>query len=346
LNFISFTPATSFQLASNTGRADERVLLFWLLESVWKLKGVAARNVLQGNVRADRFREMLDQFPKQTRIDPALRQKFTEAIIAREVLDNAADTPSLRDRFEDLCERFGRVRMHIPKEDRRDQNRLIGDMRALLASTCIRALEPDLVILDEFQRFKDLLTVEEDADSVEGDEATLARELFNYSNGSEKTRILLLSATPYKMYTTIDELGTDDHYADFLQTLRFLNDDPSRSTNVERILHEYRRAIQRLGSSDQSDLQQMRERLEFELRRVMVRTERLSSSPDRNGMLREVPCDELALTVDDALTYRSLQQLARQVQHNDTVEYWKASPYLLSFMDDYVFKRDIADSEE
>src|SRR5690606_30817499 len=34
---------------------------------------------------------------------------------------------------------------------------MIGELRSRLADACIDALQPDLVILDEFQRFKDLL---------------------------------------------------------------------------------------------------------------------------------------------------------------------------------------------
>lgn len=39
-----------------------------------------------------------------------------------------------------------------------------GEMRALLAATCIEVLEPDLIILDEFRGFKVLL----DPDNVAG----------------------------------------------------------------------------------------------------------------------------------------------------------------------------------
>ena len=34
-----------------------------------------------------------------------------------------------------------------------------------------------------------------------------------------------LSATPYKMYTVADEAGGDDHYRDFVDTLKFLFND-------------------------------------------------------------------------------------------------------------------------
>ena len=53
------------------------------------------------------------------------------------------------------------------------RNRLIGRLRQLVARAAVDHLEPDLVILDEFQRFKDLL----DADD-EG--AELAHAIFDH----------------------------------------------------------------------------------------------------------------------------------------------------------------------
>ncbi|MCB1027293.1 MAG: hypothetical protein KDB24_05965, partial [Microthrixaceae bacterium] len=42
VNFVSFTPGTSFDLKSSTGMSDERVLLYWLLRHIW---GKAAMSV-------------------------------------------------------------------------------------------------------------------------------------------------------------------------------------------------------------------------------------------------------------------------------------------------------------
>jgi hypothetical protein len=71
---------------------------------------------------------------------------------------------------------------------------MIGELRSILAASCLEALEPDLIILDEFQRFKNLL----DPDTESG---ALARSLFEYQHEATRARVLLLSAMPYKMYT-------------------------------------------------------------------------------------------------------------------------------------------------
>ena len=71
-----------------------------------------------------------------------------------------------------------------------------------MAIVGISALRPDLVVLDEFQRFKDLLNPDPTNFAAE-----LAHRLFDYvdPDTGRPTRTLLLSATPYRMYTTADE---------------------------------------------------------------------------------------------------------------------------------------------
>lgn len=335
VNFIAFTPGTTFQLSSSAGRADERVLLYCMLEEAWGFKGTGPRNVFQGYVENyDWFRAQLSGYDRK-RIEPLLQRRFIEALEHRDALNTALGSPSLKEQFSALCDTFGRVRTRIPRDDRRAQTFFLGELRSVLAATCIRALEPDLVILDEFQRFKDLLSVE---DENESEEATLARELFDYTEEEEKTRILLLSATPYKMYTTVDELATDDHYSDFLQTVRFLHDDATKTQKLSALLQQYRQAICQVGSFAE-DPSPVRDALQTELRKIIARTERLASSEDRNGMLREVSTGDFALRIPEVDAYRQLQALADRLDQPDTIEYWKAAPYLLSFMDEYQIKR-------
>ncbi len=76
-------------------------------------------------------------------------------------------------------------------------------------------LEPDLVIMDEFQRFKFLLS---------SDDSELGILAHSFLSGHD-TRVLLLSATPYKLYSTLEEIDEnqlDEHYAEFFQVMNFL----------------------------------------------------------------------------------------------------------------------------
>jgi hypothetical protein len=138
------------------------------------------------------------------------------------------------------------------------------------------------------------------------------------------------------MLTRSDEAGGEDHYADFLATLRFLQADETRTTRCAAILKEYRSELLRLGSTASGRVRELKDQLEDELRRVMVRTERLAATVDRDGMLWQVPVPPLTVTADDAMTYLSrLGPCGGPSRPAGTLEYWKSSPYLLSFMEDY-----------
>src|SRR6202035_466831 len=103
-------------------------------------------------------------------------------------------------------------------------------------------------------------------------------------------RVLLLSATPYRMYTTADDQGGDGHYGDLVQTIGFLQNDQARTDAFERALSDYGKELFRISMDDLEPLRRAKRDVECMLRRVMVRTERLAVTADRSGMLKEVTC--------------------------------------------------------
>jgi len=327
VNFVALTPGTSFDLKSSLGTRRERALLYWLLKEPWSLSGAGPLNVLQGNAGVDSFRELVRHFCSEETIDAALQEEFAKALDRRVVSEGIAGGPDIRSRFSDLVRRFAYARQHIPPKDREDQRNLIGELRHLLAVTCLRALEPDLVVLDEFQRFKHLLDGRDP-------NSELARGLFEY----EGARVLLLSATPYKMYTLADESSDDNHYEDFIRTLRFLESDSARSGRLEELFKAYRREVLRLKDEDFERLRLLKAEIEAELRKVMSRTERLAVTEDRDGMLTQVAARDVQLDPNDLDVYLSLQEVARMLECGDIVELWKSAPYLLNFMEDYELK--------
>jgi hypothetical protein len=328
LNFVSFTPSTSFDLRSSTGVKRERALLYVLLERAALLDGlgVAPKNVLQGGAGADSWRGYLDWFrteiENQTQhLDEAVVNKFAELLKKERTLKAS---------FLDACDRFARVRENPPSVDRQLQSRVIADLRRLLAKCCVEMLEPDLVLLDEFQRFKNIL------DDTDDEIASLARQLFDWRDA----KVLMLSATPYKMYTTSQE-SDDDHYADFLRTTEFLfRGDNAELSRLKEEIRRYRIAIS-TTSPTSTAVGEAKTALEKTLRKVMCRTERLAVTADRNGMLGETPVNA-ALEASDVRFFRSLDAIGRAVGVHESIELWKSAPYLLNLMDEhYQFKRKL-----
>ncbi|NLU42312.1 MAG: DEAD/DEAH box helicase family protein, partial [Firmicutes bacterium] len=318
LNFVSFTPGTSFDLRSREGMAEERALIYHMLRRGWQFGDYAGpKNLLQCYVqRRDAWRERLDRFPSD-KIDEGLQNAFMERL---------ARKPDIRSRFDELADRFGYSRKHVPYRDRREQLELVGDLRRVLAEACVDELEPDLVIMDEFQRFKDLLDGEDEV-------AVLAKTLFNYPDA----KVLLLSATPYKMYTIYHETEDGDHYRDFLRTVSFLQDSPEATRAFEEKLARYRRELLSFEPGRTESLDQAKHDVEQALRRVMCRTERFAATEDRDGMV----CHSLSMcmpTAQELRAYAALDAVARALGVMEPMEYWKSAPYVLSIMDRQGYK--------
>lgn len=344
LNFISFTPGTSFDLKNRTGWMPERVLLYWLLKPIWGFGGlVSPKNVFQATAKPESFRELIARFDPSA-IDPRLNAEFRKALKDDNRLCLEEGRPTLKRRFDAACRAIPRTRRwgSFPQDFRREVGALIGELRALLAATCIRSLGPDLIILDEFQRFKNLLEGDDEA-------GALATKLFEW----KEARVLLLSATPYKMYTNTHD--DDDHYRDFLSTIRFLLQEEQAFARLDHLLKEYRRQLYRLAEDQScSGLVEVKRELEACLRGFMVRTERLAASADRNGMLTE-RSQTTPISDSDLKAYLGLYEIIRWLDEDkgddrigSQMELWKSAPYLLNFMerDDYKLKRTLRDAKD
>lgn len=323
LNFVSFTPGTSFEMGRSGGQARERLVLFHLLEPHVD-SSVALMNLLQGTVqRTDHWRWRVSN--EDVPLDPSIRVRFDAAFSERS---------DLRTELGELIETwFRRHRKSWPSEARSRRNALIASLRQVLAQVCVHALEPDLVILDEFQRFKSLLeTREEHRDPA----AELAQTLFGAKTPEgNPVRTLLLSATPYKLYTADAEIDHEDHYADFLATTRFLlGGREERVNELKEGLSRFGTALKRAAVGEPSQVLAAKHEVERRLRSIMARTERVAATVDRDAMLVERETSS-AITPADVRQYMAADALFRAVGDRDPMTLWKSAPYLLHFMRGY-----------
>ncbi len=332
VNFVSFTPGTSFNLGYSTGQRQEREVLFHLLLPIigrWK----PLANLLQAGVRdRDSWRSGLENEP--VAIEPGIRAKFTERLAAESQLKD--------DILQALDDWFFRCQKPWPAEAKQLRNDVLGRLRRLLASVCVGALEPDLVILDEFQRFKNLL---ETRDEQRDPAAELAQALFSATTPEgTPVRTLLLSATPYKLYTANAEIDHEDHYVDFLATTRFLmGGNEARVRQLKNNLSEFGQALKRAAAGGTADVQKTRRAVEQSLRTVMSRTERVSASDHRDAMVEE---SRMHMTVEagDVHQYLAADALFTAVGDRDPMAFWKSAPYLAHFMQRYKFNDRLEDT--
>ncbi len=336
VNFVALTPATSFEQTGGGGRLDERVLLYWLLDRAWGISGSrASLYVMRDYAGIAPFRRGLDAFDFD-KLNEQIADEFVSSLAKQVREDIAAGKPDLRTRFDELRGIFCRSNSIVPRDAPKLRTRWIGELRRLLARVCLATLKPDLIILDEFQRFKHLLEQESEA-------GELARDLFN-SEAGQGARVLLLSATPYKSLSLHHE-ADDDHYRDFLALLRFLEN--SDASGCKEILAAYRAALPAVMTPDGlTRLRTAKTALQQRLCRVMARTERLASSNLRGGMLLDAPPADASLHAVDVRAFLGAQSVADAVEQGDVVEYWKSAPYLFNFMDSYALKQAFRDAPE
>ena len=182
----ALTPATSFPGARarlTGGRKEERALLKLLLEQTYP---AFARDLDPDKLKLSAQRSW-DWVVKNAKIKfadwPAgLRQRFREALAAefgkpvRAMLDLAVHGDTGRE-----------ISPLTP-------TKFVGRLRRALALATLRHQPPDLVILDEFQRYRQILD-EKDTDP-------LLKALLKPEGSADPPAILLLSATPYRLLST------------------------------------------------------------------------------------------------------------------------------------------------
>lgn len=328
VNLISFTPGTSFDQGDAGGTAEERALLFLLLEDSLELRGhrrSVAWHLLQGFLSSH---EKLGWHVEALRreIGDDLDREVQGAFLrAAGRADEEGASPL--DRFATLLESGWRAAGRNG-EWREASWRLVGRLRRILARESVHLLEPDLVIMDEFQRFRHLLDPHTPA-------GALAHHLYDYGivpDGDRHSsrpiaKTLLLSATPYKPFTFAEE--GEDHHTDFLRVIEWLSDrDSSAVDRVRDLFAAYRAAV-----VDGLPVGDVSAGLRSELLRVMARTERPRSAVD-------IMTQERALRVDDVspqwlLAFRDLRNLAKVADAPINVEQWKSAAYFVNFIDGY-----------
>ena len=321
VNLIALTPGTSFNSASAEGIVEERIILYRMLCQIWGDVVRDRRLVFQGGISSiGRFRQYEGWIGPRP-VDDGIMQRFAAA-----VGDSGSE---LHNEFLELGEALRRTRTGATLARRRS---FVFKLRRLLAESCLNALEPDLVILDEFQRFRELL-------SPTTESGELAQHLFEYEDSHTRVRTVLLSATPYKMYTASHELD-DDHYRDFLETVGFLQGPGGSVEPLEEALRQFRAELPRVagegysGTDATKQLTGHRDRIQLELGRVMSRTERRSADIVGDPMLATSDLS-VELETGDVEAYLSARDIAAATNSPGIMEYWKSTPYLLSFMEQY-----------
>lgn len=324
-SIIPLTPSTSFRFYSAQGTANERALMCDILCGLTQFKDYkeVISDFLSCNVK--NWQELIHTYNYIIGLcgEDYLREMHgkLQTILSDTIINQ------LIEYAQTGC-------------DNRQRADMINKLRRIFAEISIDMLDPDLVIMDEFQRFNSLLEQGDDEQSM------LANKFFDDKRSN--TKILLLSATPYKPYSTLEELntnGNDEHYQDFMKVMDFLYATKDKADRFKLIWHTYSAALKRTNVIDLTPLVVTKNEAEEALYGVMCRTERFNS-----GIIDDSRVCDVQVVPEDILSFAEGQYLMDCLNQENTkvrlgnlpMEYVKSSPYLLSFMDKYELKKRIA----
>ncbi len=331
IQLIPLTPETSFRMTTGGGSVQERALMYAILRRMPDFKGHAAsleKFMIMDAVKA------WDGWAKwnfENRV--AECEKMTKGVYPQNVIEkilNYQEYESIRDLLlNHLHER------RYNKQLTYSNYYVMNKLRVMFARISVSMLEPDLVIMDEFQRFKFLLS---------SDDSELGILAHSFLSGHD-TRVLLLSATPYKLYSTLEEIDEnqlDEHYAEFFQVMNFLFDDEVKDIKFKEVWKNYSHALSELKAGD-SAIIRMKELAENAMYQGVSRTERISvmdsgDYTDDSSVKHHLQIDE-----NDINSYIQMSRLLSKTDSNHSlpVDYAKSCPYLMSFMKKYKIKEQI-----
>ncbi len=216
---------------------------------------------------------------------------------------------------------------------------LIVRLRKAFAEISVDMLNPDLVIMDEFQRFRFLINNKDPETKALTDKFLLKKT----DDMAEKVRVLLLSATPYKLYSTLDELGDandDSHYQEFLDVMGFLN---GHDPHFHDIWMDYSKALKEMKTDTMAVLLLKKRSAEQAMYETVCRTERIAVMG--NGDYTDDSSKDRPLEISEA-DIKSHLDAARLLENTDLrihfpIDYLKSCPYALSYMQKYSTKKSI-----
>ena len=337
IQLIPLTPDTSFRMTAGAGTVAERALMFAHLQRVPELHGyINELEIAMMDWATNAWNSWCKNWYEKDTVDCNEKSEgryfdYMQDQLHTELAGIWHDDVTFLDGIIELCLA---IRRNNGKRVR--DNAIIGQLRVIFAKISLEKLEPDLVIMDEFQRFKYLLNSDPESET-----GMLANKFFH----AKDVRMLLLSATPYKMYSTpeeIDETRLDEHYTEFLSVMKFLNEDPEAENRFLTVWRDYSVRLKEMSIGDTTILS-AKDAAEEAMYQTVCRTERISAAENADIIDDSdvhIPLDVLE---QDIRSYVQAQELLDQIgaNYHVPVDYIKSTPYLMSFMRDYQLKRNV-----
>ena len=321
LHLYSLTPDTSIPIRKRhrrDGRKEERALIHALVQRLWpRLFDEWGKKVFQGSATVHWKDSVKQQQDKAA--NTALRLAF---------LKSARQEFQLAEGQHFLAEL--RARWDSGEIDALD---LIVHLRNALAASAIEEVSPDLVIFDEFQKFDDLLKKQED----QAAERVIGRLL---GHGMQTApALLLLSATPYRLFTRRwEEEAGASHRSEFFELIEVLfgGDGKGSDQHASRKRAECEQAFVQLetelrkGQPASEEAHCARRVIEELLSPIIARTERASHRDGWDEFRTEALSAPIA--AEDLTIFKHLNLSFDDGHRHSSVPYWTSIPLPMQTM--------------
>lgn len=359
VELCSLTPATSFSLTQGDGNARERYIIWCAVKAdPWTtpsndLEGFFRKGV--GPSWEHVRRSFLESGAATPALEPSSLRDFHELLGRAPKLDPRADNTA-RDlglslhSWRALLKGISEQDDLSTRDDLHLASRVRVRVREMFVQCCATNLKADLFILDEFQRFQELLDVSNS--DVEGgsEQHAIARRVL-HQEAAHST--LLLSATPFK---ALSHLGDEDagqaHARELSELLRYLSHgDAAFVTEYQARREALLRTILSLpdgplaaGSLDTA----AKTGLEQVLRAYICRTERAGIVADIDGVFKNVTPANGTPAREEIDAFVALDRLSEALKAasdapvgTDVMQFYKAAPWPLSFLGGYELREKL-----
>jgi len=317
VTIFSMTPGTSIQIGNLAGNTAERVYIAWLAQKLFHFGKTQACRVFALDAPVGfpaRFRQ--GTFEKYQRLP-------REFWLALKPIWRAVEVGGKK--VQDL--------IHDRNIGKVTARALVKALRRALVEVLLDRFNPDLIILDEFQRFKDLLIMKEDGGLTE----PLAAKFLKTS-----TPTLLLSATPYRLWDSGVQTNASElpHQEDLERTFGFLFNSHTSAKRLMKDLDHFGQKLLTLKREAVRDFYKQKRLVETAMKQVIARTERVNFVDKDSALTRPVFMSDSTQTLCDEEIYEYLALSASSASRQTLLSYWKSGSSLLSFMQEYQIRKD------
>jgi hypothetical protein len=355
IEVCTLTPTTSFTLTAGSGNCHERAIIAVLLSKLTPLsdysEAITALLKTDQITREGRWYRAVkyieDDFNVNGNVLNALNEFMTQSCVSKEL---KAHYSSYYHAARSLAVAWD-IDGKESEELKHHYFLFRVEIRKLTARCCAASLEADLFILDEFQRFQALTDVSSDSE-----ESLIAQQVFHSTHdsaGEAKTsKVLMLSATPFKAVTMLNEEDEENsHHQQLQYLLKFISkEDMDFIAKYEFSRDRLHREVLTLADPDNDHLslnENTARDVERLLQTYICRTERGQINSDFEQLIdsKELICND-SLSIEEVKAYRAVETIRVRLAEltkgrfgAQLIDFTKSAPWCMSFLQGYAFKK-------